>query len=191
LRPGENLYRLSRYYGVSVDAIIRANAIEEVTSLPVGKVLWIPGAKRGASRQPLAGSGGTRAPAPSDGKEPQLAWPVQGRLGSKFGWRNGRRHEGIDIPAKRGAPIYAAEAGRVIHSGGGMGDYGTVVVLKHAGRYKTVYAHNRRNRVKKGEFVEKGDLIGEVGSTGNATGPHVHFELRRDSTALDPLLYLP
>jgi murein DD-endopeptidase MepM/ murein hydrolase activator NlpD len=110
---------------------------------------------------------------------------------SKFGWRNGRTHEGIDIPVKRGTPIYAAEAGRVIHSGGGLGDYGKVVILKHAGRYSTVYAHNSRNRVRKGSFVEKGDVIAEVGETGNASGPHIHFEVRRDRTPLDPLLFLP
>ena len=132
-----------------------------------------------------------RACAPDGGQGPRLGWPVRGRLSSKFGWRNGRKHEGIDIPAKRGTPIYAAEAGRVIHSGDGLGDYGQVVILKHVGRYSTVYAHNRRNRVKKGEFVEKGDLIGEVGTSGNASGPHVHFEVRRDRTPVDPLFYLP
>lgn len=110
---------------------------------------------------------------------------------SGFGWRNKRQHEGIDIPAKPGTPIHAAEAGRVIHSGGGRGDYGQVVILKHAGRYSTVYAHNRRNRVRKGEFVEQGDVIAEVGTSGNATGPHVHFEVRVDRTPLDPLLFLP
>ena len=85
----------------------------------------------------------------------------------------------------------AAEAGRVIHSGGGLGDYGKVVIVKHAGRYSTVYAHNRRNRVREGEFVEKGQVIAEVGKTGNASGAHVHFELRRDRRPQDPLLYLP
>ena len=112
-------------------------------------------------------------------------------MSAAFGWQNGRNHEGIDIPAKSGTPIRAAEAGRVIHSGAGLGDYGKVVILKHAGRYSTVYAHNRRNNVRKGHFVEKGDVIGEVGATGNATGPHVHFEVRMDRTPLDPLLFLP
>jgi murein DD-endopeptidase MepM/ murein hydrolase activator NlpD len=79
----------------------------------------------------------------------------------------------------------------VIHSGGGLGDYGKVVIVKHAGRYSTVYAHNQRNRVRKGEFVEKGQVIAEVGKTGNASGTHLHFELRRDRHPEDPLLYLP
>ena len=120
-----------------------------------------------------------------------LRWPIRGRLSSGFGWRRGRAHEGIDIPARRGTPIRAAEAGRVIHSGSGLGDYGRVVIVKHAGPYKTVYAHNRRNRVRKGQFVEKGEVIAEVGTTGNANGPHLHFELRRGAKPLDPLLHLP
>jgi lipoprotein NlpD len=189
LRPGENLYRLSRYYGVSVDAIVRANDIADVTRLTVGQRIWIPGAKRGSASESLAsagaGSAGQRA------GDLKLIWPVRGRLSSRFGWRNGRSHDGIDIPAKSGTPIKAAAAGRVIHSGRGLGDYGRVVIVKHEGHYSTVYAHNRRNRVAKGDFVEKGEVIGEVGSSGNASGSHVHFEVRRNRKPLDPLLFLP
>ncbi len=66
-----------------------------------------------------------------------------------------------------------------------------MVIVKHAGRYSTVYAHNRKNKVRKGAFVEKGQVIAEVGSSGNASGPHVHFEVRRDRKPQDPLRYLP
>jgi lipoprotein NlpD len=189
LRPGENLYRLSRFYGVSIDAILRANDIGDVTRLKVGQRVWIPGAKRGPAQESLAGagsgSGGRRAGGP------ELIWPVRGKLSSRFGWRNGRGHDGIDIPAKTGTPIVAAAAGRVIHSGRGLGDYGRVIILKHEGYYSTVYAHNRRNRVEKGDFVEKGEVIGEVGLSGNASGPHVHFEVRRNRKPVNPLLFLP
>ena len=97
--------------------------------------------------------------------------------------------------AKGGEPvavatvIRASESGRVILSGK-LGDYGRVVIVKHAGRYSSVYAHNRRNKVKKGAFVEKGDAIAEVGSSGNASGPHLHFEIRRDRKPQDPLAFL-
>ena len=195
LRPGENLYRLSRFYGVSVDAIVHANQIADVTQLRVGERLWIPRAKRASAQNSLAPPGGLAASTGGSGAardlDLQLAWPVRGRLSSRFGWRKGSRHEGIDIPAKPGTPIFAAAAGRVIHSGRGLKDYGRVVIVKHVGNYSSVYAHNRRNRVNKGDFVEQGELIGEVGSSGNASGPHVHFEVRRDSRAVDPLLYLP
>jgi lipoprotein NlpD len=189
LRPGENLYRLSRYYGVSVDVIARANDIDDVTQLEVGRRIWIPGAKRGPAEESLAGAGaGSGVQRAADLR---LIWPVRGKLSSRFGRRNGRGHDGIDIPAKAGTQIVAAAAGRVIHSGRGLGDYGRVIIVKHEGHYSTVYAHNRRNRVDKGDFVEKGQVIGEVGSSGNATGSHVHFEVRRNRKPVDPLLFLP
>ncbi len=189
LRPGENLYRLSIFYGVSVDAIRRANDIDDVTRLNVGQRIWIPRPKRGPAEDALAGAGaGTRGHRAEDLR---LIWPVRGKLSSRFGWRNGRGHDGIDIPARSGTPIVAAAAGRVIHSGRGLGDYGRVIIVKHEGYYSTVYAHNRRNRVDKGDFVEKGEVIGEVGSSGNASGSHVHFEVRHNRRPLDPLFFLP
>jgi len=199
LRPGENLYRLSRYYGVSVESIRKANDIRDVTEIRAGERLVIPGASKAPPGATLAYIPES-APAPPRGGLRALArlensldfrWPVAGKLSSQFGRRRGRNHDGIDIPAKPGTPVRAAEAGRVIHSGRGLGDYGNVVIVKHAGRYSTVYAHNRRNRVAKGDFVEKGQVIAEVGKTGNASGPHLHFEVRRDRHPEDPLLYLP
>ena len=110
---------------------------------------------------------------------------------SRFGPRRRRRHEGIDLSAPRGTPVRSAEAGRVIYSGSGLSDYGNTVIVKHLGRYSTVYAHNRRNLVRRGDFVEKGQVIAEVGSTGNASGPHLHFEVRYDDRPRDPVRYLP
>ena len=78
----------------------------------------------------------------------------------------------------------------MIHSGR-LGSYGKVVIVKHAGRYRTVYAHASRLMVRKGEFVERGQKIAEVGSTGRSTGPHVHFEIRRSETPQNPLGFLP
>ncbi|HXV36663.1 MAG TPA: LysM peptidoglycan-binding domain-containing M23 family metallopeptidase, partial [Myxococcota bacterium] len=192
LQPGENLYRLSLYYGVSVEAIQRANQIDDVTQLRVGQHIWIPGARRDPASDSLASAspGGSGGSAALRG-ELDLIWPVRGRASSGFGRRNGRGHDGLDIPAKPGTPIVAAAAGRVIHSGTDLGDYGRVVIVKHEGNYSTVYAHNRRNRVEKGDFVEQGQLIGEVGSSGNASGPHLHFEVRRKRAPVDPMLFLP
>ena len=194
LQRGENLYRLSRHYGVSVDAISRANGIRDPRRLQIGQRIWIPGMRRGSAPRPVLASfipspPGVHRATRETGLD--LQWPVDGKLSSRFGRRHGQRHDGVDIPARRGTPIRAAEAGRVIHSGRGLGAYGNVVIVKHVGRYSTVYAHNQRNRVRKGDFVEKGQVIGEVGTSGNASGPHVHFEVRRDSVAIDPLPHLP
>ena len=205
VRPGENLYRISRFYGVDVAALVRANRIRDVRGLTVGQPLVIPGSHKPQPRKALSPTDGAaqakavkrRSPDRGGDRSAALreadlrfAWPVRGQVNSRFGWRGSRRHEGIDIKARKGTPIRAAEAGRVIYSGK-LSDYGRVVILKHAGRYSSVYAHNHRNRVKKGDFVEKGETIAEVGKTGNATGSHLHFEVRRDRVAQDPLRYLP
>ncbi len=198
VKPGENLYRISQHYGVSVESIRRANGIRDVRNLQVGTRLRSPRARQEAARKTLSApavgntpsGGGGRARAKREANL-HFVWPVNGRVSSGFGRRNGRNHQGIDIPAKQGTPIYAAEAGRVIHSGRGLGDYGKVVIVKHAGRYSTVYAHNRKIFVDKGEFVEKGQLIAHVGKTGNASGSHLHFELRRDRKPQNPRSYLP
>ncbi len=191
VRRGENLYRISRHYGVDVASIRRANRIDDVTRLQIGQRLRIPGAAPTPDRRPTRPRprSGDRALALREA-DLRFAWPLRGKVSSGFGRRRGQSHEGIDIPAKKGTPVHAAEAGRVIHSGR-LGDYGKVVIVKHAGRYSSVYAHNTRNKVSKGKFVEKGDLIATVGRTGNASGSHLHFEVRRDRVAQDPIRYLP
>jgi murein DD-endopeptidase MepM/ murein hydrolase activator NlpD len=193
LQPGENLYRLSRYYGVSVGDIAAANDIDDVTDIPIGARLVIPG----TARKPPPASVAAYEPSGPSGRAPSaraagldFAWPVRGTLSSRYGWRSGSHHEGIDISARRGTPVRAAEAGRVIYSGW-LGSYGRVVIVKHVGAWSTVYAHNQRNRVEEGDFVERGDVVAEVGTSGNASGPHVHFEVRRDRAPEDPLAYLP
>lgn len=111
--------------------------------------------------------------------------PVQGKIISEFGPRNGKMHKGIDIQAPEGENIKAAEDGVVIFSGFLKG-YGNVVIIKHEGDFFTVYAHNRVNLVKEGEFVKKGQVIGKVGMTGNARTPHLHFEIRKKTKPLNP-----
>jgi len=193
---GENLFRISLHYGVPVDRLIRANRIADVHALEVGQVLRVPGTRRASPKSALvpivaeAGPPGSRAIALRD-TGLAFEWPLRGPVSSAFGARGRDPHEGVDIPAEEGTPIVAAEAGRVIHAGAKLGGYGNVVIVKHAGRYLTVYAHNRRNLVDRGDFVERGEVIAQVGESGNASGPHLHFEIRRDRLAEDPLLYLP
>jgi len=198
VRKGENVYRIARYYGVRMRDVIRANRIRDVRRIPVGARLRIPGARRrppdGSVRVASLAPTVPRPGRPSALREADLEfdWPLaRRRLSSHFGWRRGRRHEGIDLAAPGGTPIRAAEAGRVIHAGGGLGGYGRTVIVRHAGLYSTVYAHARRILVRRGQRVEKGELLAEVGATGRTTGAHLHFEVRRGRTPLDPLHYLP
>ncbi len=120
--------------------------------------------------------------------------PLDGRLSSPFGWRNiavngNRFHAGVDIVANTGTPVAAARDGLVARSGW-WGTYGNVVVLDHGDGSETRYAHLSRVSVAAGDAVRQGDVIGAVGSTGASTGPHLHFELRFDGRAVDPLQYL-
>ena len=191
---GETIYSIARQYDVSVDAIVAANQIQDFSSIEVGTRLVIPKAGRNATGESALASlipfhADLRAQARREA-ELEFDWPIHGGFSSGYGWRGIGSHEGIDLTARPGTPVLAAESGRVIESGW-RGDYGYVVVVKHARNYSTLYAHNRRVRVKKGAFVEKGDVIAEVGQTGNATGPHLHFEIRREREPADPLRYLP
>jgi murein DD-endopeptidase MepM/ murein hydrolase activator NlpD len=191
---GENLYRIGLRYGVSSEVLVKANRIDDVHGVRAGTRLWIPSGARGArpSGEPALRSEARRLARLEAERASKLTfgWPVQGRLTSRFGYRGKRAHEGIDLAARPGTSIRAAESGRVIHSGR-LGDYGQVVILKHAGHYRSVYAHASKTLVRKGEFVEKGQRIALVGTSGRVTGPHLHFEIRRQESARDPMLYLP
>jgi lipoprotein NlpD len=193
VQPGENLYRIALHYGVSVEDIARANDIRDEGQLEVGTRLTIPNPRKGAAQRSLMPPERLRAIAQEDAFGAgglRFAWPLHGVVTSRFGWRRSRMHEGVDLGARSGTQVHAAEAGHVIYASR-LGGYGNVVVLRHGKRYETVYAHNRRFRVKKGARVRKGDVIAEVGATGNASAPHLHFEIRRHDDARDPLLFLP
>ena len=116
-------------------------------------------------------------------------WPVQGVLTSSYGWRWGRMHEGLDIAVSSGTSVVAAAAGTVIVAGW-TGGYGYLVVVDHGGGVSTAYAHNTGVAVGVGQQVAQGQLVAYSGSTGNSTGPHVHFEVRINGGAVDPLGYL-
>ena len=121
-----------------------------------------------------------------------LDWPLDDvEVTSTFGRRGRSFHEGIDLKAKHGTPVYAAQAGKVLYSGSKIRGYGRMVILRHNGAIATVYAHNSRLMVRKGEFVKKGQLIAMSGNTGHSSGPHLHFEVRRGFAAVDPLVEMP
>jgi murein DD-endopeptidase MepM/ murein hydrolase activator NlpD len=133
-----------------------------------------------AQGAPTVGSG----TAPAGG----FVWPVQGVLTSGFGPRWGRMHEGIDIGAPGGTPIVAAAAGTIIYAGW-LGGYGNLTLIDHGDGVATAYGHQSAFTVTSGP-VSQGQVIGAVGSTGNSTGDHLHFEVRINGGAVDPLLYL-
>jgi len=118
-----------------------------------------------------------------------LIWPVSAPITSSFGWRWGRMHEGLDLGAGFGTPIRAAAAGTIINAGW-LGGYGNLVVIDHGRGISTAYGHQSSIAVGNGQSVSQGQVIGYVGSTGYSTGPHLHFEVRVNGSAADPLGYL-
>jgi len=127
-------------------------------------------------------------------QEGRMRWPLSGfRITTYFGQRGvfQRFHTGIDLAAPHGTPIVAARSGQVRVAGWSSVGYGFHVVLDHGGGLETLYAHMSRIAVRPGEWVEGGQVIGYVGSTGWSTGPHLHFEVRVNGVARNPLAYLP
>ena len=186
--PGETLYRIATEYGVSVGRLMAANGLSNPRELRVGQVLTIPGAYRAAAIG-TASSGVHRYTGERASR--QFLWPVQqGVVSSGFGIRNGAMHSGVDIAAPVGTPVLAADSGVVIFSGTLHG-YGNTVIIRHDDEYATVYGHNSRNLVSEGTRVTPGQEIGEIGRSGRTTGANLHFEVRRDNIAENPLAYLP
>lgn len=177
VKKGESLWSISREYNVKLEAIIAANSITDASKISAGQQLRIPN---------VPGTG-------TSSNIYNFIWPVRKRINSPYGMRvsSGRKefHSGIDIGAPAGTNIVAAESGRVSYSGY-MRGYGNVIILSHNGGYSTVYGHNSVNLVKKDQYVTKGNMIGKVGRTGNATGSHLHFEVRLNGKPVNPLAYL-
>jgi murein DD-endopeptidase MepM/ murein hydrolase activator NlpD len=170
--PGERIvtYLITRENGFETDRqVLEQKIIREATNEVVAM----------GSTTMLASRGGGR-----------LSWPASGGVTSSFGMRWGRMHEGIDIGAGYGSSVVAAAGGTVI-SAGWEGGYGKAIEISHGNGLVTLYAHLSSIEVSVGETVERGELIGLVGSTGNSDGPHLHFEVLIGGTPRNPLNYLP
>jgi len=140
---------------------------------------------------PLSGAD-TYLPNGSQQSANGFIWPAKGVFTSGYGWRWGRMHKGIDVAGPIGTPIVAASDGVVTYAQWNDGGYGYLVEITHPDGTETVYAHNSRILVQKGQRVAQGEQISEMGSTGNSTGPHLHFEIHPAGTgAVNPMAFLP
>ena len=162
----------------------RLSAVLTAASIALGVAVTVAVLALKAQAQEQAGSTGGGQPSASG-----LIWPCDGVVVSGFGMRWGRMHEGIDISCAYGAATRAAAAGTVIYSGW-LGGYGNLVVVDHGDGLSTAYAHASTLLVGLGQQVAQGETVSLVGSTGNSSGPHLHFEVRVNGQAVDPLLYL-
>ena len=184
VRRGDTLWDIARAYGASVTAITEANPQVNPAALRLNEKVLIPGVQpRNTAALPT--NTATKTTVASSG----FAWPATGRITSAFGPRWGAFHAGIDLGIRTGTNIRASTAGTVTFSGS-AGGYGLLVKISHAGGYETRYAHNSRVLVKPGDKVTAGQIIALSGNTGNSTGPHLHFEIRKAGIALNPMNYL-
>ena len=188
ISKGDTLSTISSKYKSDPDLVRKANPKMDLDTLQIGENVFIPGASPASSVYSI-----------SDGRSVSYSrdfrWPVVGKVNSPFGWRRHpitrKRsfHTGIDIKARTGTIIRAAQGGKVAYSGW-MGGYGRVVVVNHGNGYSTLYAHCSRLLVRKGTKVSSGQAIGKVGSSGRVTGPHLHFEVRKNNKPINPLKVL-
>lgn len=188
----QTLYRICKTYGVDLKEIASLNGITDPSKIETGRRIFIPGAKKVFKVEiyidDVAAEQGEKSKMVY--RKLDFIWPVEGKISNGFDGAESSRHQGIDIPSAVGTPIKASNAGKVIYSGNGIKGYGNLIILRHSEEYVTVYAHNQVNLVEEGTWAEKGQIIGKVGQTGKATGPHLHFEIRKNNKALDPLLFL-
>jgi len=212
VKPGDTLTSLAKRYGVSIATLVKLNKLPSADApIKVGQHLVIPGSDpapatvhRVSTTQPGSGAQARTTATAASQPPPRLAlampefdsdmlpitWPAEGPVVSTFGHRRSGWHGGIDIKAPLGTPVQAAAPGLVV-TAGVEARYGLVVKIEHKAGFMTVYAHNDVNLVEVGDRVDAGDLIALVGNTGRATTYHVHFEVRRDGLAYNPLYLLP
>jgi lipoprotein NlpD len=211
VEKGQTLYRIAKTYGVSVDQLMEANHLDDPRELKVGETLSIPGAREA---KPVTPYDSPEPEPPSRGADPvgekvamkrpplpqpkavkvgrangTLAWPLRGVLYARFGRKGTEPHDGIDLSAPAATPVKTAAPGTVLFAGEQRA-YGLIVIVEHANSLITLYAHNRDVRVKTGQKVRDSQVVATVGDSGKTSGPHLHFEVRKDGVPVDPLDFL-
>lgn len=217
-RPGDSLYAISRTFGVSVTQLAHQNNMRSPYRIRSGDTLRLPSVKPPDFVPPVQNRVAALAPvsrAPVDGPPvasrpvevvqkslpvktqtpprsgSTFAWPVDGSILSSFGpKKDGLHNDGINIRATRGTPVRAAENGVVVYADSRMAGFGNLVLVRHADRWMTAYAHLDKTAVRRGQEVKRGETVGTVGSSGGADSPQLHFEIRRGTEALNPEAYL-
>jgi len=190
----QTLYRICKTYGVDINEVASLNGIKEHSKIQVGQRIFIPGAKKVLKVEiyidDVVAESGEKGKEKVVLKKLNFICPLEGKYVDFFEESERKRHQGIDISAPLGTPVKASSSGVVIYSDSTIRGYGNLIIIRHSEEFVTVYAHNQVNLVAEGERVERGQIIGKVGQTGRSTGPHLHFEIRKNNKAVDPLLFL-
>lgn len=187
VRAGETLAGIAAYYKVKPEQITgyAPNNLDAASPLTAGRKLIIPGGEKPFEAHIVYTEGGAvtvNAPV----QPGRFIWPCTGAITTLYG----KYHLAIDIANKAGTPIYASDSGTVVQAGE-LGTLGLNVQVEHNGGYRTYYGHMQKILVQEGQTVQRGEQIGEMGSTGKSTGPHTHFIMRLYGGAVNPVRYLP
>lgn len=195
VQAGDTLASIAKLFGVAPGVLLDMNGLADTSGVKVGLKLAIPDVPTGPVAIAKAYVGKAPTSIPSRDR-PIFVWPSIGPITTPFGvpgsdWIGGY-HMGLDVGAPMSAPIRATCDGNVEFAGPDLQHgYGNHVILDHGGGYETLYAHMSVIHTVVGKTVRQGDLIGEVGATGYAFGPHLHFEVRLNTEKVDPAFYLP
>ena len=186
IRRGDSIFKIAQNTGCSYHNLIRINDLNKNSPLKYGAFLFIPLSEDYLKK--------TAEIINVNIQKGDFIWPVYGRISSGFGlrhwgWRN-KFHKGIDIVAPMGTKIMCTADG-IVKSAQRVRDYGYVVTIEHTNNFQSIYAHLKKILVTPNEKVKQGQIIGLVGKTGDATGYHLHFELRINDYPVNPTDYLP
>jgi len=191
VKRNDTLSTIANRYGVDVDDIVQYNNISKDNSIFAGNELLIPGAIIStSSNQAYSKSGNISVPSFNPvAYSGKFVWPTSvptHYLSQGYhAW-----HRAIDLPRTNGWGIYASAPG-IVQTRSARGGYGNLIIVNHGNGWSTYYAHLSEYKVQSGQYVEQGQLIDIIGTTGRSTGPHLHFEIRQNSVPLNPLSYLP
>jgi murein DD-endopeptidase MepM/ murein hydrolase activator NlpD len=211
VKEGETLYAISRQYGVKIDGLIEINNLHEPYSIKAGQKILV--SKSADVKKPsyqLVSPDASKKPGEAQvaqvSENPGIkatisekisqqfshfSWPIKGEVISKFGPKNGGLYnDGINIKAKDGEAVKAAQEGVVAYVGNELRGYGNLVIVKHSSGWITAYAHLKEFAVRRGQKISKGEKIGLVGATGNVSSPQLYFGLRKGRDAVNPQNYL-
>ena len=198
VKKGHTLYDIANCYEVSISDIMKINQLKNNDKIYLGDKLFIPLYDNTNQTNCINITKVTISKEVNKTKEKKknnnysYMWPVKGKIISKFGLlAKGLRNDGINISADIGNPVLAIESGKIVYAGNEIQAFGNLILIKHHNDKTSAYAHLDKINVKKGESVNKGQIIALVGNSGKVSIPQLHFEIRDKNGPLDPLKYLP
>jgi len=198
VKKGHTLYDIANCYEVSISDLMKINQLKNNDKIYLGDKLFIPlyDNTNQTNCNNITKVATTKEVNKTTEKKKNnnysYMWPVKGKIISKFGLlAKGLRNDGINISADIGNPVLAIESGKIVYAGNEIQAFGNLILIKHHNNKTSAYAHLDKINVKKGESVNKGQIIALVGNSGKVSIPQLHFEIRDKDGPLDPLKYLP